>query len=49
MTQVSLYLLFLYKSEASTNNLKLNDIPVTPKMVKKGMPDIDYSEASGQD
>ena len=49
MTQVSLYLLFLYKSEASTNNLKLHDIPITPKMVKKGMPDIDYSEASGQD
>ena len=44
MTQVSFYL-FL----PSRTNLKLHDISVTPKMVKKLLMNLDLSKASGTD
>ena len=43
MTQVSLPVF------PSRNNLKLHNIPVTPKIVKKVITNLDSSEASGLD
>ena len=44
MTQVSLYLFSL-----SRTNLKLHNISVTPKMIKKVIMNLDLSKASGPD
>ena len=44
MTQVSLYLFF-----PSRTNLKLHNISVTPKMVKKVIMNLKMSKASGPD